>query len=482
MPVDAELPGVDPAGEQPALNLITGTIRRVAERFVPQAIPHVVEIARTLDAPSRHVVQATSRYLKAHPHLGSSDRAIVGDLVHAIARWHRRIDRALGDAMPADGVSMAERAPLRCALLLAAIGYDPRLVHDSVAPHSTHAVPLPGPDRLETAVDALDALAPIEASDAADLSLRASMPAWVVERLIDQYGWLRAKRIVTSSRGRAWIGIRANTLAMSRDGAVDALVKAGIDAQPSPLCRHAVIVDGSARVAQMPAYRNGGIEIQDVGSQLVAMLTGAEPGMRFADVCAGAGGKTLAVAAMMENRGEILSLDVSSEKLRELERRARRAGCSIAQVVNVSGQHASGSPLPKAYRSWIGGTDVVLADVPCSGSGAWRRVPDGPDHLQKDELSRLSARQGEILSRYAPLVRRGGRLVYATCSLFAEENEQVVDAWLHDNPDFHAISAVDVLRREEVRADVTEGDWLALTPEGYGTDGFFGAVLERRAG
>jgi 16S rRNA (cytosine967-C5)-methyltransferase len=195
-----------------------------------------------------------------------------------------------------------------------------------------------------------------------------------------------------------------------------------------------------------------------------------------ADVCAGTGGKTLAMAAAMENTGEILCLDTSRTRLKELERRARRAGCSIAGTVAV---HDHGTRrLPRAVEGWRGQADVVLADVPCSGSGTWRRIPDGPDHLAEDDLPRLAAKQLDILDRYSILARPGGRLVYATCSLFSEENQDVVAAWLKRNPAFRPVPVADVLQTD---SSAIQGDWMVLTPDMHDTDGYFGAVLERRA-
>jgi 16S rRNA (cytosine967-C5)-methyltransferase len=222
----------------------------------------------------------------------------------------------------------------------------------------------------------------------------------------------------------------------------------------------------------MRAFREGRIEVQDEGSQIIALASGAQPGTRVVDACAGAGGKTLALAMMMEDTGEILALDTDRGRLAELAKRARRAGVHIIATMH---------PKDAATRGdWRGGAHLVLVDAPCSGSGTWRRVPDGPDHLAPADLARLAAAQRDILARSAEFVRPGGKLLYATCSLFREENEDVVEAWLAEHAEFQTVDSSSGLA-PEIAAQVGDGRYIVLTPERQGTDGFFGALVERRA-
>ncbi len=219
-----------------------------------------------------------------------------------------------------------------------------------------------------------------------------------------------------------------------------------------------------------PAFQAGLVEIQDEGSQIVAALVGARPEMRVADWCAGAGGKTLALAMTMGNRGYIAASDVSAPRLEGAVRRLRRAG-----VHNVE-RH-----LVEAGDKWAkrraGTFDRVLVDAPCTGTGTWRRNPDARLRLRPQDLAELLPKQAAILAQAARLVRSGGRLVYATCSLLPEENEGQVDAFLAAHAEF---APVPLARAWGLPGPPPgPGPYLALTPRAHDTDGFFAAVLER---
>ena len=189
------------------------------------------------------------------------------------------------------------------------------------------------------------------------------------------------------------------------------------------------------------------------------------------DACAGAGGKSLALAAMVENRGELVAFDSDGRKLRELDRRARRAGCSI-----LSYHRAPVNPRRFAPA------DSVLVDAPCTGSGTWRRIPDAPRHIDPKRITQLAASQRDILNTYAQFVRPGGRLVYATCSIFREENEHVVETWL-ESAEYGRRFRIIPIDSSGVPVHVVSaaalGPYFSLTPDQFGTDGFFGAVMER---
>ena len=217
---------------------------------------------------------------------------------------------------------------------------------------------------------------------------------------------------------------------------------------------------------------SGLIEIQDEGSLLVAVMTGAAPGMRVADWCAGAGGKTLALAGMMENRGQIVACDVSAPRLEGAVRRLRRAGVhNVERHLLTTGD--------KWLKRRAGTFDRVLVDAPCTGTGTWRRNPDARLRLYEQDLTELITKQATILDTAQTLVRKGGRLVYATCSLLEEENEAQVSAFLSRHNDF---SVVPLWRAWTLDTPVPNGgDYLSLTPARHGTDGFFTAVLERAA-
>jgi 16S rRNA (cytosine967-C5)-methyltransferase len=224
----------------------------------------------------------------------------------------------------------------------------------------------------------------------------------------------------------------------------------------------------------LAAFKEGLVEVQDEGSQIAALLVGAGPGMRVVDFCAGVGGKTLALAAGMENRGKLVACDVSARRLERAVRRLRRAGVNNVERRVLSGER------DKWVKRHAGGFDRVLVDAPCLGTGTWRRNPDGKWRATPNDLAELVVRQHDILHSAARLVRRGGRLVYATCSLLREEDEAQAEAFLMAEPEFSLVPAARAWA-ETIGGPSPGGErYLRLTPAQHGTDGFFVAIFDRR--
>ena len=268
----------------------------------------------------------------------------------------------------------------------------------------------------------------------------------------------------------ATLDLRVNLLRGTLEEAIAASALEGIEAKPTPISPWGLRIEGRRPVSTGAAFQSGLVEIQDEGSQLVAAMVGAAPEMRVVDWCAGAGGKTLALAMTMANKGHIAACDVSEHRLDGAVRRLRRAG-----VHNVE-RHLV-EPGDKWAKRRAGTFDRVLVDAPCTGTGTWRRNPDARQRLTARDLDELVAKQSGILATAAKLVRKGGRLVYATCSMLSEENEAQVTAFLDTHPDF----ALRPLAQVWQGAPPCPGDTLSLTPLRHDTDGFFAAVLERRA-
>lgn len=269
--------------------------------------------------------------------------------------------------------------------------------------------------------------------------------------------------------------IRVNTLRSDREALTKALAAKEIELRPTPYAPHALRARGRPDLAATQEFQSGRFEVQDEGSQLVAALVGAKPGQQVLDFCAGAGGKTLALAADMANRGHLVAADTSQRRLARAKLRLKRAGVENAERVLLTGR--DDDPFLRRRRGWF---DRVLVDAPCSGTGAWRRHPETKWQANRD-VSRLNSLQDSILARAAPLVKRGGRLIYATCSLLPAENEERLEVFLNENKDFHLLSAA------KLWAELLHTPWpcsgtdtLKLTPAQHGTDGFFAAVLERR--
>ncbi len=302
--------------------------------------------------------------------------------------------------------------------------------------------------------------------------VRFELPDWLYQRMQAQYGASLAVEMAALSEP-APLDLRVNLLKGTREEARAALAAEGWEARPTTLSPWGLRIDGRRPVTTGPAFQSGLVEIQDEGSQLIAALTDARPGMRVADWCAGAGGKTLALAAMMRNRGQIVACDVSSSRLDGAVRRLRRAG------VNNVERHLV-VPGDKWAKRRAGAFDRVLVDAPCTGTGTWRRNPDARHRLTEQDLLELTRKQSSILDTASALVRPGGRLVYATCSLLEEENEGQVSAFLIRHPDFVLVPLAQA-GAVAPPENPWSGEMLSLTPARHGTDGFFAAVLERRA-
>jgi 16S rRNA (cytosine967-C5)-methyltransferase len=310
------------------------------------------------------------------------------------------------------------------------------------------------------------------------LALHASLPLWLIERLIAIYGEEATRALTSASRQPPPVTLRVNTLKAPDREALRARLCSEEDIHPEPcsLSPLALTLAPHTRVMFSNAFREGWFEIQDEGSQLLGLLCGVKPGDKVVDACAGAGGKTLLLAAQMQNKGTLWALDAYAHRLEELKPRARRAGVHNTHIEAIEGQ--DGKHRLDRLR---GQADVVLIDAPCSGTGSLRRNPDGADRLTPERLASLAKLQGEILDQYAQLVRPGGRLVYATCSVLPDENQQVVAAFLARTPYFTQIDPRPILAAAGARFPTPHdgSNFFYTLPHLHGTDGFFGAVFVR---
>ena len=270
------------------------------------------------------------------------------------------------------------------------------------------------------------------------------------------------------------LDLRVNSLKTTRDAMLRQLKDLGLPAEASAVAPQGIRVRERLSLARLPGLKSGEIEIQDEGSQLVALLMQAQPGDRVVDFCAGAGGKTLAIAAQMQNKGRIIACDVSEGRLKRCAERARRAGLQNAETRVLT------SETDRWVKRHKASFDRVLVDAPCSGTGTWRRNPDARWRTPEEKgIDALLALQGRILASAARLVKPGGRLVYATCSMMADENEDQVAAFLDTHPEFSVLPLAKVAPQLTGSA---HPDYLSLTPARHDTDGFFAAVLQRAVG
>lgn len=299
------------------------------------------------------------------------------------------------------------------------------------------------------------------------------VPEWLEPHLTRAFG-KELEREMAALNAEAPIDLRVNLLKADRETARRALWAEGVAAEPTPLSPIGLRLKKRAPLSGLAAFRAGLFDVQDEGSQVAALMAGPRPGMRIVDFCAGAGGKTLALAAGMANRGKLVACDVSAYRLERAAQRLRRAGVGNVERRALSSEH------DKWIKHHARGFDRVFVDAPCLGTGTWRRNPDAKWRSQPKDLDELVERQQQILQSASRLVRPGGRLIYATCSLLNEEDEAQADAFLVERQDFALVPASQAWEETIGGASPAGDRYLFLTPARHGTDGFFVAVFERR--
>jgi 16S rRNA (cytosine967-C5)-methyltransferase len=405
----------------------------------PARLGHLERVLAELLKFERPADQALSAYFRSHRNLGQQDRAFIAETAFAVLRRKRSLEAAAGSAAPRD---------LAIAALVRVFGLSGRAL-----------------DRDADLVARVKTFAGRELPAA----VQADLPDWLWERLVGAYGAQEAATIAQSLLGSAPLDLRVNLDKLTRE---QALAQLSFEGALSPYSPAGIRLKGKPAINRSPLFLAGAVEVQDEGSQLLAYLVAPRRGEMIADFCAGAGGKTLALAMLMHGTGRIYAMDVSEKRLRELAPRAARAGISNVHPIVLSSE---GDIRAKRLA---GKLDRVLVDAPCSGFGTLRRNPDLKWRHGPVALAELAAKQARIVNAAAKLLKPGGRLVYATCSILPEENEAVVDAFAAGHPEFKALSCAELLKTQRIALDT--GERLRLWPHLHGTDGFFAAAYERR--
>lgn len=449
-------------GSNPSLS--ASFLRMFAGPVTPAArLLATLEILAEVEASARPVDGIVSAFFRAHRRMGDRDRGAVLELVQNLLRHRARLDWWL----ERQGGRPTPRGRLLAFLALAQKRTPEELAELFKGADVARAIPT----QKERSLIASFMGCAVEHPDMPE-AVRLECPAWAEGRLRRRFGAAFSEEMAAMLRP-APLDLRVNPLKSSREAMLAALRDLGIRAEPAPLSPFGIRIEERLSLASLPMLKEGAVEIQDEGSQLVALLVDARPGERVVDFCAGAGGKTLCIAAQMNNKGHIVACDVSEGRLERGAERFRRAGLHNIQTRLLS------SESDKWIKRHKGGYDRVLVDAPCSGTGTWRRNPDARWSGDGEEgLAKLVAQQARILASAARLVKPGGRLVYATCSLLPEENEGQVDAFLAANPAFRALSIAEIAPGLATSAHPVH---LSLTPGHHGTDGFFAAVMQRQA-
>jgi 16S rRNA (cytosine967-C5)-methyltransferase len=314
------------------------------------------------------------------------------------------------------------------------------------------------------------------------LSERFAFPDWVTEKLRAEFSESDLERLYAALNAEAPLTLRTNTLLISRADLQQRLLCESIATTFGNLSPDALICDRRHPIFQTQCFKEGLCEIQDEGSQLISLLLNPKPKTITLDACAGGGGKTLHLATLMQNKGKVYAYEKFPKRFGNIRNRLKRSSLQNVEILN------SDNSLQRFCEKFSGKVDYILIDAPCTGSGTLRRNPDLKRRLTPDSLERIRNTQSEILDDYAPLLKAGGRLVYATCSIFREENEAQVEAFLSRHKDFSLLPVSEVVKEIRIDADLTRlrerlqnETYLKLFPHCDNTDGFFAAVLTRHS-
>jgi 16S rRNA (cytosine967-C5)-methyltransferase len=409
------------------------------------------------------------QYFKARRFIGSKDRAAIGELVYWCLRHKASLEWWVVEKLGGDGHA---RALVLAAVLLRREADMAGL--QTMSQDSSHAFP-----RLSAQEATRLGKIPHELSQPArqreknmPLPARLNFPAWMEGKLRASFGDAFEAELAALNE-QAHTDLRVNTLKATREALLAQLAQEGFEVSPTPRSPVGIRLARRAPVFTSPAFKAGHFEVQDEGSQLVAALVDAKPGMKVIDFCAGAGGKTLALAAQMQNKGRILAWDTSEKRLSQMKERLKRAGVDNVQLHVL--EHERDTFLKRHKDS----ADRVLVDAPCSGTGTWRRNPDLKWRFTPQDLAEVIAAQAAILQSAARLVKPGGLLVYATCSLLSEENEAQVEALLKTVSNFRVVTPGQMWDKAPPPEQPLRDACLRVSPHQDGVDGFFAAALVR---
>jgi 16S rRNA (cytosine967-C5)-methyltransferase len=387
------------------------------------------------------------RFFRVHPDCGRADRQFVSDAAYAWLRRRRSIEAIAQTANP--------RA-LALATVVRELGVSVRELEPVLSERDAGSV-----RELKSRLSM-----PLEPAVAADL------PDWLWAKLGDAYGDEERAALARALLVPAPLDLRVNPLKTTREAARADLAASRIQAEPTPYSPLGLRIAGRPSLAQHPLVQSGAVEVQDESSQLVGYLVAPRRSDMVVDFCAGAGGKTLLLGALMRSQGRLYAFDVVDSRLAKLRPRLARSGLS-----NVHPQLLA-SERDAHVKRLAGKIDRVLVDAPCTGFGTLRRNPDLKWRQSERALDELTAKQAAILDAASMLVKSGGRLVYATCSILPDENETIVDAFLASHPDFEQRDAAAELARAEI--PLATGRTMTLLPHRHACDGFFAAVLHRK--
>ncbi len=466
--------------------------------YLPSLMAHAAELYRIIVKSPHPSDSIASEYLRSKKYIGSKERKFISAATFASLRCKLTAEHLVNFANDTISINDAAKIPIELGAIIATalIGekfcvWKPELLLFPAAFDSEATLPLSTHCRnaLEKRCEISQQTAEIWIQNilvqaevllcrlsssiniSSEISNAVSMPEWILHHWSESIGYESTIRRAQVLLAPAPICLRVNTLAITRDNAARELERLGISTIYSKISPDCLILEDRVNITQNPLFLNGGIEIQDEGSQIIAYAAAPREGDEILDACAGAGGKSLHIAALQRNRGIIICSDSNPRRLRPILSRAKRAG---ADSISINSNFSSEKIHPKQF-------DIVIVDAPCSGMGIVRRSPTIKWRLSPSSLRKIALKQKDILHKYSLYVCPGGILVYATCSLMQEENEAVCEDFLAKHNDFIPDNLDLVFRQNGiVNLDLPANSYYCtLSPEQYGSDGFFMARFVR---
>ena len=416
-------------------------------RLPPAILGNTEEVLREILRFSAPADTTLSRYFKDHPRLGSRERGAVAEGIYAILR---------NKSFFTDFAEAGQSPTMRRLTIL---GLAEAMGADSLG------------GLTEEETEFLERIKGIDRS-LMPAQMRSNLPKWLFDKFVAQYGEAETLLLADALNKPAPLDLRVNSIKATREEVQASLAEAPILAEPMPFAPLGLRVIKKPSIQNLPLFKSGAIEVQDEGSQVLSQIVGAKRGEMVVDFCAGAGGKTLALGALMRNTGRLYAFDVSAKRLAKQKPRLARSGLSNVHPVQIAHERDA------KIKRLAGKIDRVLVDAPCSGLGTLRRNPDVKWRQKVEAVAEMQEKQASILDGAARLLKGGGRLVYATCSLLDEENDFIVEQFLAAHPEFDLVPMKQVLAEQKIDMDM--GDYLKMLPHKHHTDGFFAAVLQRK--
>lgn len=417
--------------------------------LIVDELTRALSVILKLDGPADVLMKL---FFKSSPHLGVRDRGLIAEGIYYALRHYASLRWAMRPVHP-------DRAPRLAALVTLA------------RQHGLEALP---PNSIGREEGPLKNILAAKIEDA-PAHVRAELPQWLFDLIEAQYDDTAV--LYPAMLEGAPLDLRVNLLKANREEVLAELEKNGVQAFATPYSPDGIRLPTKPGLTQWPIYKDGLVDVQDEGSQLIARLVHPHRREMICDFCAGAGGKTLAMGALMRSTGRLYAFDVNEKRLNGMLPRMRRAGLSNVHPIAIRNEKDN------RVKRLQGKFDRVLIDAPCSGTGTFRRNPDLKWRLSPAEMDRINDIQKNILEEASKLVKAGGRLVYATCSMIRRENQDVVEAFLAAHPEWHLVPALEVLAQQGITFDPEAakrfGDYFQMLPHVHNTDGFFATVLVR---